>query len=209
MDAAAYHLLVDGQPVASAPNAIGLVPHIVHALDTRVIERLALLHAVHAGTVAWKGRALLVPGGSHAGKSSLVAELIRRGASYYSDEYALIDEDGRVHPYPRPLLLRNGNPEQTPHLAAEFGAQVGCEPAPVRWIFSLQYRSGGGWNVAEVSQSVGLLSLLKNTPHVLGRSPAMIRSFQRAVANAANFVGERADVGEAADRILQLIDASD
>ena len=50
---------------------------------------------VHAGVVAWKGRALLLPGSSGSGKSSLVAELVRAGATYYSDEYAVLDERGR------------------------------------------------------------------------------------------------------------------
>src|SRR5690348_5169542 len=63
---------------------------------------------VHAGVVAWKGQAILLPGKSYSGKSTLVAELVRAGATYYSDEYAVLDRRGRVHPYPRPLTLRNG-----------------------------------------------------------------------------------------------------
>ena len=54
---------------------------------------------VHAGVVAWRGRALVLPGTSFAGKTTLVAELVRAGAIYYSDEYAVLDEQGRVHPY--------------------------------------------------------------------------------------------------------------
>jgi hypothetical protein len=34
---------------------------------------------------------------SYSGKTTLVSELIRAGATYYSDEYAVIDERGRVH----------------------------------------------------------------------------------------------------------------
>jgi serine kinase of HPr protein (carbohydrate metabolism regulator) len=67
--------------------------------DIAVRARSALF--VHAGVVAWRGRAVLIPGASNAGKSTLVAELVRRGATYYSDEYAAIDAAGRVHPYAR------------------------------------------------------------------------------------------------------------
>src|SRR6266581_3138481 len=63
---------------------------------------------VHAGVVSWRGRAILVPGRTFTGKTTLVAELIRAGASYYSDEYAAIDEQGRVHPFPKPLSVRDG-----------------------------------------------------------------------------------------------------
>src|SRR5438105_13158500 len=62
---------------------------------------------VHAGVVEWKGRAIVIPGVSFSGKSTLVAELLRAGASYYSDEYAVIDERGRVHPYARDLRIRD------------------------------------------------------------------------------------------------------
>lgn len=36
---------------------------------------------VHAGVVGWKGKAILIPGRSLSGKSSLVAELGRKGAT--------------------------------------------------------------------------------------------------------------------------------
>src|SRR5207253_10364077 len=37
---------------------------------------------VHAGVVARNGKAILIPGLSHTGKSTLVSELIRAGATY-------------------------------------------------------------------------------------------------------------------------------
>lgn len=111
-----FQLSVDDVAVASACQAISLVPDIIRALDEVVIQHLTTLHAVHAGAVLWGERILLLPGITHSGKSSLVAELLRRGATYFSDEYALVDSEGHVHPYPRPLLLRNGCPEQFPVL---------------------------------------------------------------------------------------------
>ena len=65
---------------------------------------------VHAGVVGWHGRAIVLPGRSCAGKTSLVAELPRAGATYYSDEFAVIDGRGRVCPFPKPLSIReSGN----------------------------------------------------------------------------------------------------
>src|SRR6266851_8913285 len=58
---------------------------------------------VHAGVVGWNGRAIVIPGLSHSGKTTLVHQLVRAGATYYSDEYAVLDARGRVHPYARPL----------------------------------------------------------------------------------------------------------
>ena len=203
-----FQLSTDGAPVASACEVISLVPDLIRVLDEAVIQRLTTLRAVHAGVVLWGERALLLPGATHAGKSSLVAELLRRGATYFSDEYALIDSEGRVHPYPRPLLLRNGHPEQVPVLPGECNASVGEVPAPVAWILSLPYQPACTWSVATVSQSEGLLTLLRNTPHVLTESPDIMRVFQRAVAGAICYAGHRAEAADAADQILRLVDCS-
>jgi len=135
-----FQLFVDGGLVASAGRAIGLVLALIRVLDDAVIQSLAGLRAVRTGTVVWDGRALLIPGVTHAGKSTLVAELLRRGATYFSDKYALIDSEGRVHPYPRPLLLRNGWPEQFPVVPVECNTSVGYAPAPIGWILSLEYQ---------------------------------------------------------------------
>jgi Glycosyl transferase family 2 len=201
-------LSVDDVVLASAGRTIDLVPALIRVLDDAVIKRLTTLRAVHAGTVVLGDRALLLPGATHAGKSSLVAELLRRGATYFSDEYALIDSQGRVHPYPRPLLLRNGCPEQVPVLAGECNASVGDAPAPVGWILSLEYQPGGAWSVTLVPQSEGLLTLLRNTPHVLAESPEMVGAFQRTVAGATCYAGRRTEAKDAAGEILRLAGSS-
>jgi hypothetical protein len=201
-----FQLLADDVVVASARQVIGLVPDLIRVLDEAVLQRLTTLRAVHAGTVLWGERALLLPGRTHAGKSSLVAELLRRGATYFSDEYALIDSEGLVHPYPRPLLLRNGHPEQVPILPGECSASTGENPAPVGWILSLQYVSGCTWGVVPVTQSEGLLTLLRNTPHILADSPEMVQVFEHAVAGATCYAGRRNEATDAVDQILRLVD---
>ena len=201
-------LSVNGVVTALGSDANSLVPELIRVLDEAVLERLTMLRAVHAGAVQLGERVLLLPGATHAGKSSLVAELLKRGATYFSDEYALIDSSGCVHPYPRPLLLRNGGPEQSPALPGEWNALVGERPAPVGWILSLDYLRKSMWSVAPVNQSEGLLILLRNTPHVLGESPEILRVFQRVAAGARCYVGRRGEAADAADHILQLVGGS-
>jgi len=198
-------LSVDGAVVASSGRTISLVSDLIRALDDAVIKSLTALRAVHAGAVLLGERALLLPGITHAGKSSLVAELLRRGATYFSDEYALIDSEGHVHPYPRPLLLRNASSEQSPVLPAECNARTGNSSAPVGWILSLEYRPEGAWSVEAVPQSEALLILLRNTPHILAETRDMVEIFQRAVAGAACYSGRRSEAAEAVGQILQLL----
>src|SRR4029450_1319780 len=63
---------------------------------------------VHAGVVGWEGRAIVMPGASFAGKTTLVQAWLERGATYYSDEFAVLGRAGRVHPFARPLAIRAG-----------------------------------------------------------------------------------------------------
>src|SRR5256714_4520892 len=101
-------------------------------LQLTVAEHARSRVFVHAGVVGWKDRAILIPGLSHSGKTTLVEQLIRAGASYYSDEYAVLDERGRVHPYPRALGMRLPASGQSQKVRAEeVGAIVGSKPLRV------------------------------------------------------------------------------
>ncbi|MGA8088034.1 MAG: hypothetical protein WCA10_12055 [Terracidiphilus sp.] len=177
----------------------------VKALDDVVVHRMKMYRAIHAGAVLIEGRALLVPGSSHAGKSSLVAELLRRGASHFSDEYALIDGQGRIHSYPRPLLLRKGGLLQTLVLPEELDSRFATNPAPVGWILALDYSPGATWDVQEMSQGEAVMLLLRNTPHEIAKSPEMIDFFLRVADKAVCFAGARGDAAEAATQVFDLI----
>lgn len=115
---------------------------------------------------------------THAGKSLLVSELLRRGATYFSDEYALIDAEGWVHPYPRPLLLRDGQ-DSFPVLPTEWNQATAHTAAPVGWILSLVYQPASIRRLTAVPKSHALLTLLRNTPQVLAESTDIMAAFQR------------------------------
>jgi hypothetical protein len=204
--ASEFLLWVENDLVANAGEPIGLVRSLIQVLDETIVRRLTTLRVVHAGAVLWHERALLFPGVTHAGKSALVAELLYRGATYYSDEYALIDAEGYVHPYPRPLLVRDGRGMQHPVLAQKLNASIGDAPAPIGKIFALTYEPNSEWNVALMSQGEALVTLLRNTPHTFRESPGMTSIFLRAVSGVECFAGSRGDAAEAVDKIIQVAD---
>ena len=195
------------QSAGSAHDVRSLVVEATRLLDEALVKRLTGLTAVHAGVVELSGRALLLPGGTTFGKSALVAELLRRGAVYFSDEYALIDAHGQVHPYPRPLMLRNSGQDQVPTLPGEWDAPVGQAPAPAGWILALKYDPASSWAVTAVSQSEALLILLRNTPHTLTESPRIVPALQRVSAGARCYTGSRGDATSAVEQILRLVAA--
>ena len=75
---------------------------------------------LHAGAVLLNGRALVLPGPSFAGKSTLVDALVGRGAHYLSDEWVAIDGRCRVHALPRPPRLREGRPRPVAEAAGDW-----------------------------------------------------------------------------------------
>lgn len=118
-------------------------------LDGQLRARVAL-HApdkifVHAGVVAHMGRTMVIPGRSFTGKTTVVAALVRAGAIYYSDEFAVFDDDGLVHPYAKPLSLRGADQAQSDHHVHDLGGVAGVEPLPVGAVVVTSYRPGAEW----------------------------------------------------------------
>jgi hypothetical protein len=203
-----FLLNAGGATLASGACAADLVPELIRLVDEAVLRNLRGLYAVHAGVVQVGDEAVVLPGMTHAGKSSLVAALLERGATYFSDEYALIDAQGRVHPYPRPLLVRSGTSEQVPKVAEEYGARTGAAAVRLGWILALAYDPEQDSRLEPVPQSAGVLLMLGNTPHVLAEKPEMIEAFQNAAAGARCYQGYRGDASEAAEKILHLMQAN-
>jgi hypothetical protein len=205
--AGGFELRSDGCVIASSTTADGIVPALQMSLDEAIVRCIPDLSPVHAGAVARGGAAVLLPGPSHAGKSTLVGELLRRGFTYYSDEYALLDRSGRLHAYPRALMLRNGNGDTRPALPSDWGAEVGQRPVEVALVAAVEHAPGAAWRVMPVPKSEMLLTLLKNTPRVLREAPGILDPFSAAVAAAACYSGVRGEAAEAAAGIVDLLEA--
>jgi hypothetical protein len=158
---------------------------------------------VHAGVVGWAGRAILVPGRSHSGKSRLVQALVRAGATYYSDEYAVLDAAGRVHPFAAALSIRaeGGRPAHRV-AAAELGGHAGLPPLPVGLIVVSPYAAGRRVRLRRASAGEGALALLAHAVPARRRPAQVLASLARVVGQAAALVGVRGEADEAAHRLL-------
>jgi len=158
---------------------------------------------VHAGVVAWQGRAILLPGRSFAGKTTLVASLVRAGAVYYSDEYALLDPAGLVHPYARNLQMRQpGGTRQTSLPVQELHGVAGTAPIPVASVYFTRYRSEAIWRPRPVPTGQAALRML---PHAIPirRSPArVLETLAVTMSHATAWASPRADADIAATAIL-------
>jgi hypothetical protein len=159
---------------------------------------------IHAGAVGWRGRAILLPGYSRAGKSTLVAELLKRGATYYSDEYAVLDADGLLHPYARRLSLRQeGDLPSLRRTAADLGAPTGREPLPVGLVAVAKYRTGARWRPRRLTHGQTVWELLDCTLSAQRQPDAALNALERAAAGATGLKGFRGDAAETADLLLR------
>ena len=157
---------------------------------------------VHAGVVAWRGRAILVPGRTRSGKSTLIAALVRAGATYYSDEYAVLDDEGLVHPFARPLGIRDALGRTRLVSAASFGAVVGNEPAPVRLVVATRHVPRARWRPNPMSPGETVLALLDNTLAARSRPADAIRILSAVAQGAHALRGARGEADRVVDRIL-------
>ncbi|MEP6706938.1 MAG: hypothetical protein ABJC05_05435 [Pyrinomonadaceae bacterium] len=159
---------------------------------------------VHAGVVAWRDQAIVLPGGATTGKTTLVAELVRQGATYYSDEHAVLDAQGRVHPYAKPLAIYSestGARIKTP--VSDLGGTAGVKPLPVRLVVASEYRKGAQWRARELSPGKGVLALLANTVSARRRPEAALATLRQVVRGARVLKSVRGEAKETADAILQ------
>jgi hypothetical protein len=160
---------------------------------------------VHAGVVGWRGRAILMPGRSHSGKSRLVEAFLRAGAAYYSDEYAVLDRRGRVHPYPAPLTRRGGDGEPSRrYTPAELGGVAGKAPLPVGLVVVAAHRPGARWRPRRLTPGRGVLALLNHTVPARGRPADALATLARLCSRAPVLQGAR---GEAAETVARLLKA--
>lgn len=168
------------------------------------VAKNAPRHAfVHAGVVSWRGRAVVIPGDSDSGKSTLTAELVKAGAGYLSDEFAVFDRIGQAHPFPRAIWLRSSRTSMgVPTTPESLGGTTTRAVLPVGAIIITRYRRGARWQPVAASPGEGALALFRHAFSVT-RAPEFTLGVARAAANSAHvLIGDRGEAHEAATRLL-------
>ena len=164
---------------------------------------------IHAGVVSLGGKAIVIPGRSFSGKTTLTAELVKAGAVYYSDEYAVLDAKGRVHHYARPLSIReNAHLERPKKYPVEsLGGRRGSKPLPVSMVIVSKYTPGATWRPRELSAGEGALELMANAVGIRREPKHTLAALQQVVAGATILKGKRGEAGQVIDYILEKLGA--
>lgn len=200
-----FHFLFrSGRGIARSPNLEDLWEVLESDLSSSIATTAKNWLFVHAGVVGWQGQAIVIPGQSFSGKTTLVKEFIQAGASYYSDEYAVLDRKGLVHPFPRPLSVRDSSGCVPRRITAEaVGAKIGATPLPVGLIVATHYEQQGRWRPRALSPGRGALVLLANTLAARSRPGQALDTIQGAISDAKTLQSPRGPAAEVVEKVLR------
>lgn len=174
-----------------------------------IAEHARQLVFIHAGAVSVNGVGVIFPGSSFQGKSTMVRELASRGALYFSDEYAIVDEKGSLHPFPKTISIRDDpeNPRVQRDVPLErLGLKAATSPVPVGLIVITRFEPDGVWNPIALTSGMGILEML---PHTIPatRDPEFSLRVLNNVANRAIILSTvRGDAGTTASKLIEFIE---
>jgi hypothetical protein len=183
----------------------------IASLDAHVQSAIGLYAPNHtfikAGVVAYRDGAVLLPGEVLSGKRTLVAALVKAGCVRYSDDYAVIDDEGLVVPYLRPELpeslhipVRNGGPPDTP-------ADSALPPLPIAAVVSAPYWPDSGWNPRRLTPGEAALALVSRAEAVSERPEGAFQAITVALgAELVAFEGNRGEADAVAPLLLAQLE---
>ena len=191
-DCQAFQLRCGSEPIVESADLLSVIDELDWQLRLCVALNVDDLLFVHAGVVGWRDSAIVIPGRTFTGKTTLTAELIRAGATYYSDEYAVFDRDGNVHPYPRPLSVR-GKAGQRPQFctAEQFHADVGAGPLPVGQIVVTSYHADAKWEPTTMTPAEAMMALFENTVAAQTKPDVALSTLRRVVDSGVAITSRR------------------
>ena len=165
-------------------------------LEQHVAEHSPTHVFVHAGVVVVNGRAIVLPGRSFTGKSTATEALVDAGATYYSDEYAVLDTDGLVHAFPRPINRRTGEG------VALVRLDGGGPPVPAGTVALARYVAGAEWRPVPVDTGEAVLQVIEQTVGARTDPPRVLHCLTAALERATVLRGERGDAATFARLLL-------
>ena len=125
---------------------------------------------------------------------------------YYSDEYAVLDPEGNVHPYARPLQMRErGGSEQRGLAVERLGGVAGTTPLPVGQVLFVEFAEGATWKPELLSAGMAVLEMLRHTIPVQ-RTPARVMATLSGMMDGAQaWRSQRGEARQVAYAILTAL----
>lgn len=200
-----FHLAYsDFNRIARSHELPEVLETLASELQLYVAEHAKQRVFIHAGVVGWRGQAIVIPGSSMSGKSTLVEALVCAGAEYYSDEYAVLDAAGLVYPFPK--LPQRRDPEtfrQTGFTVESVGGTMGTRPLPVGTVIISQYEPEATWRPRSLSAGRGVLALMAHAVAARHAPERVLPTLTRLAYRAAILKGSRGEARQLVSALLQ------
>jgi hypothetical protein len=135
-----------------------------------------------------------------------VLALLAEGARYFSDEYAVIDRRGKIHPFPRPISLRQGVESSRVTPVAQYGCFHGIRATA---IISTYYSSRGEWEPSVASPGATVLEMMSNAIAARYHTNLILKCLTEVVKGTVCWRGARGEADIAARRIVAALRAND
>jgi HprK-related kinase A len=203
-----------------------LLPHVEWAVNWQIVRQLAAYLQVHAGVVERNGNGFIFPGTPGSGKTTLCAGLISRGWRYLCDEFALIDEEGDLHPYPKALCVKQGSFDvmarlDLPRLCprqykkgrkglvtylgpTELKVDVNGRPCPLRYVVFPAYTQGAEPRLTPIPRGEAVFLLRQLTFNFQDFGQEALRILTRSVQRARCYRLVSGDIHATCDVMEQL-----
>lgn len=203
-----FRMTKDGERLASGRSRRKFLLFFDSIIRATIAESAPRHIFVHAGAVAWNGMGILMPADSFQGKSSLVSELVKAGADYYSDDFAVLDDNGMLHPFARPISMRTRDGSFTTfEIPVErIVGSTPVDPVPIRMILFTKYKRSAKFNPREMTPGEGVLELIKYTLTFRSDPKRALQVLIRSTDKAVFRIGSRADASHFAKSLLDLVD---
>lgn len=186
---------------------LGFLNYFLSYLRLTIAEHAVSKVFLHAGVVSWKGKAIILPADSYGGKTTIVSELSKIGAKYYSDEYAVLNENGFVEPFPKMLSVRgiiDAN-HQKDISVESIGGVTGTEPIPVGLVFFTEYKEGAKWKPEVLTPGQGILKIISHTIPIRSNPDFTLKVLNKILKRAIIAKSQRGEAAVFAKHILNFV----
>ena len=185
---------------------------LLERLDSQIrltVAEFAVDHVfVHSGVVEWKGKAIMIPASSYDGKTTMVTELVKKGATYYSDEYAILNKKGMVTPFPKTLSIREeaSNGRQVEYPVETFGGKKGVKPLPIGMVLVTKYKKGSHWKPEVLTRGEGVLEIISHTVPIRNDPEFSLTVLNKVVENALIVKSNRGEASRFVNTLIKFFE---
>lgn len=201
-----YKFEKDEEEICVSSDKIHIFKFLENKLRITVAEFAVSNVFIHAGAVSINNKGIIFPAKSFQGKSTLTAELVKKGATYYSDDYTILDENAYLNPFAKNLSMRGitGEYNQVDLPVEHFGGIKGIDSVEIKLVVLTEYEKGFKWSPEILSPGNAIMELLPHTIPIRFNPKFTLEVLHKLVNRAIITKSKRGDFEEFIPQLLEF-----